>query len=226
MSRAIIAPTLDQALQVARDVGACEHCDGRGSVVARHCGGRTCEGASWPERTPGQRVCCCECSMCDPLCRKCGTTGVVGELSPDVVTWLAKLALHHPQVSAAVAAALPSSGVRWVRPWAAGDRRAAVGITSLLGRVMETRSGAYVWESLVSGDAGDSPTAVGAMAEVDERLLADRWVLQGHVYRRAAVPAGWDPVARVTVRPCVDCGGRVEGGPTRCTRCVAEMGGP
>jgi hypothetical protein len=139
MSRAIVAPTLDQALQVARDVDL--------------------EG-------PG------------PL------------LSPDVVTWLAKLALHHPQVSAAVAAALPSSGASWLTAWSMPREegewlRLGVDDGDVFGMVERRDDGQWLWRAWADPYAvGLAATLERAQTAADDRLLADGHVLVG--LRRAA----------------------------------------
>jgi hypothetical protein len=138
MSRAIIAPTLDHALQIARDVDL--------------------EG-------PG------------PL------------LSPEVVTWLAKLALGHPQVSAAVAAALPSSRASWLTAWSMPREegewlRLGVDDGDVFGRV-ERLDRAWLWRAWADPYAfGLAATLERAQAAADDRLLADGHVLVG--LRRAA----------------------------------------
>lgn len=121
------------------------------------------------------------------------------ELTPDVVLWLAELALHHPQVSATVAAALPSSGVRWAMPWGTGSRRVASN-GDVLGGTQELFGNQ--WEWWATGEGGvDAPTEDAARAEVDERLIAAGYTLLGAVYRRERVPC---PCV-VHGRPCETC---------------------
>jgi hypothetical protein len=114
-------------------------------------------------------------------------------LSPDVVTWLARLALHHPQVSAAVAAALPSSGVRWGSVWSVSDERTAPD-GEVLGWVRDLSDGEgfgpWNWQArhpTLGYEAGRALEQDAARAEVDERLIAAGYTLLGAVYRRAKV---------------------------------------
>lgn len=163
-------------------------------------------------------------------------------LSPDVVTWLARLALHHPQVSAAVAAALPSSGVRWGSVWSVSDERTAPD-GEVLGWVRDLSDGEgfgpWNWQArhpTLGYEAGRALEQDAARAEVDERLEAAGVRLLGAVYRRAKVaPAApetcqtCDGTGTVVddldgrAEACFDCDGdgRV---PSRCTRCTAGPG--
>lgn len=166
-------PTLDQALQIAWDVGRCTTCDGKGSIEPL---------------VP---------------CVACGSAGATGVLLPEVAVWLANIAMHHPQVATRVCSALPGSGARWASGWATvsfdftyndrhfvleRDHRSAVS-----GQVLGTVSSTWHWGepetwswSLGDGVDHPAPTQNDARAEVDSRLLADGWLLGGAVYKPRA----------------------------------------
>ena len=181
MSRAIVPPTLAQALQVAWEVASCSTCGSKGKLLV------------WPEgeATP---------------CPDCQGAGAAGELSPQVVLWIARLALYHPQVGPTVGQlVLPSSGLKWGSPWSQGIRVGEHSISmrispdgEILGRIIGHRllgELEYQWDWHTCGDSGvvhENP--VGAYTEVDERLLGRRWLLQGAVFRRPTT--------------CGTCGGR------------------
>lgn len=151
-------------------------------------------------------------------------------LSPDVVTWLAGLALGHPQVSAAVAAALPSSGVRWAGAWGRVETE-GLGVAVRVGpdgTVLGQVERAYIdtspvwlvrrrWTVRILGNEvpGTAESADAARAEVDERLLAAGYTLLGAVYRQAGRE---EPAA-----PCPRCAGQgayvFAGGDVLCGDC-------
>lgn len=147
--------------------------------------------------------------------------GAPPELTPETVEWLAALALHHPQVSAAVAAALPSSGVRWAGVWVLdgdGLRQSLPG-GEMAGQIQPR--GAETWTCIASTppNAVSGATREGvdaARAEVYERLIAAGYTQLGAVYRRVQCGdchgkgrfSPWGkPSSDPTHRACLSCDG-------------------